>query len=86
MFSSMKSFPGDVYGKRCLTGEKSGDVFNDFCDILHGRPCDSNITWRLDYYSSGAEYASWERAMHEGFYRCTTYEQLEDSTRLALAL
>ena len=86
MFSSMQSFPGDYYGKRCLSGDKSGDVFNDYRDILQGRPCDSKITWRLNYFSSDVEYASWERSMLQGFSRSDKYEYLDDSTCLFLAL
>ena len=41
-----KSFPGDFHGKRCLSGEKSSDVFNDYLDILNGVACDdSSINW-----------------------------------------
>ena len=82
-----KSFPGDFYGKRCLSGEKSSDVFNDYLDILHGRACDdSKLTWTLKYSSTYAEFQSWEYHMLHGFDRCTTYEFVDQSTRLVLAL
>ena len=85
MFSNMQSFSGDYYGKRCLSGEQSGDIFNDYLDILYGVAC-HEIKWRLHYFSTDAEYASWEHLMLQGFYRCNTYEHLDDSTRLVLTL
>ena len=66
----MTSFSGDYYGKRCQSGKKSGDVFNDYLDILNGVACDdSSIKWRLDNLATYAEYELWKHHMREGFYR-----------------
>ena len=82
-----KKFPGDFYGKRCLSGEKSGDVFNDYLNILDGVACDdSKLTWPLNYFSTHAEFQSWEFHMLHGFDRCATHESVDQSTRLVLAL
>jgi hypothetical protein len=35
-YASVDSFEGDYYRKRCISGKRSGDVFNDFLDILDG--------------------------------------------------
>jgi hypothetical protein len=32
----MDSFPGDSYGYKCHSGKKSGNIFNDFLDLLDG--------------------------------------------------
>ena len=34
MSKSLRTFAGDYYGTRCVTGEKSGDIYNDFLDSL----------------------------------------------------
>ena len=83
----MTSFAGDYYGKRCKSGTRSGDVFNDYLDFLNGVAWDdSSIKWRLDYLAPYTDYEFWEHHMKEGFYRCDTYERLDQSTRLVLAL
>ena len=52
-----KSFPGDFYGKRCVSGERSGDVFNDYLDKLHGvTSVASKVTWRLTHVATAQEY------------------------------
>ena len=83
----MDYFPGDYYGKRCQSGKKSGDVFNDYLDILNGVASDeSEIKWRLPYFATAEDYESWERLMLQGFHRCDTYDQLDDDMRLHLAV
>ena len=82
-----KTFPGDYYGKRCFSGEKSSDVFNDYLDILHGVACDeSTLTWSLNYLSTDVEFQSWENHMLQGFSRCDKCEFTNESTRMFLAL
>ena len=47
----------DYYGKRCVSGERSGDVFNDYLDILNGVTfADSSIKWRLNNLATFVEY------------------------------
>ena len=76
----MNIFYGDYYGTRCLSGKRSGDVFNDYLDILHGVACDaSTLKWRLSYLATFAEYELWEHHMEEGFFRCDTYEYADDT-------
>ena len=87
LFANMDIFYGDYYGTRCNSGKRSGDVFNDYIDILHGVACDeSSIKWRLSYLATFAEYELWEHQMEEGFSRCDTYEYAYDNICLVLAL
>ena len=82
-----ETFPGDFHGRRCSSGKKSGDVFNDYLDVLDGVACDdSKLHWRLNYLSTYAEYESWEFHMLHGFARCDMHEFVDQSTRLFLAL
>ena len=82
-----KSFPGDFYGKRCVSGERSGDVFNDYLDKLHGvTSVASKVTWRLTHVATAQEYESWESLMLQGFHRCDTWERVDQPTRVFLAL
>ena len=77
----------DYYGKKCQSGKRSGDVFNDYLDFLNGVAWDdSSIKWRLDYLAPYTDYEFWENHMQEGFYRCNTYKRVDPSTRLVLAL
>ena len=72
---------------RCNSGKRSGDVFNDYLDLLHGVACDeSSIQWTLSYLVTFIEYELWQRHMEEGFSRCDTYEFADDNTCLVLAL
>src|SRR3954466_3177533 len=83
----MDSFSGDFFGKRCVSGKRSGDVYNDYLDILDGVVCDdSQIRWKLVHKATYDEYELWERHMQDGFYRCDTYEYLDNPTRVLLAL
>jgi hypothetical protein len=83
----MQLFQGHCYGKRCASRKRSGDVYNDYLDILNGVVCDdSQIRWRLVHMATYAEYELWERHMQDGFHRCDTYEYLDNSTRVLLAL
>jgi len=87
MLGSMPSCQGDFFGKRCTSGKRSGDVYNDYLDILNGVVCDdSQIRWRLVHMVTYDEYESWERHMQDGFYRCDTYEYSDNPTRMRLAL
>jgi hypothetical protein len=88
-FGMMDSIPGDYYGQWCRSGKKSGDIFNDYIDLLHGVLAydDSEINWQLNNDATAKEFQSWERHMLQGFYRCNTYDHhMDDSTRLALAV
>lgn len=58
------TFLGDFHGKRCMSVEKSGDIFNDYVDILHGVACDvSKRTWKLNNSATVADYEVWEQLM-----------------------
>jgi hypothetical protein len=58
----MDSFLGDYYGQRCRGGWKSGDVFNDYLDLLDGVACDeSKLNWQLNNDATTKEFESWER-------------------------
>ena len=82
-----KTFLGDYYGTRCVTGEKSGDIYNDFLDSLDHLDIDvSPPTWRLNNSATVSAYEAWEHIMLQGFHRCNTYEYLEHATQLALAV
>jgi hypothetical protein len=84
----MDSFPSDYYGYRCHSCKKSGDIFNDYLDLLDGVLTydEYEINWQLTYDATAEEFESWECHMLQGFYRCATYDQnMNDSTRLALA-
>jgi hypothetical protein len=83
----MPSFEGDFYGKRCVSGARSGDVFNDYLDILNGVAfAETTVKWRLHNFASVSEYELWENHMLQGFHRCDTYECMNGSTRLALTV
>jgi hypothetical protein len=83
----MDSFPGDYYDERCRSGRKSGDIFNDYLDLLDGVACaEDDLNWQLNHNAAAAEFESWERHMLQGLYRCATYSHnMADSTRLILA-
>jgi hypothetical protein len=83
----MEFFPGDYYGERCRSGKKSGDIFNDYLDLLDGVACaEDDLNWQLNHNATAAEFESWERHMLQGLYRCATYSHnMADSTRLILA-
>jgi hypothetical protein len=83
----MESFPGDYYGERCRSGKKSGDIFNDYLDLLDGVACtEDDLNWQLHHNATAAEFESWERHMLQGLYRCDTYSHnMADSTCLILA-
>jgi hypothetical protein len=84
----MDSFLADYHGKRCGSGTKSCDIFNDYNDLLDGvSECDDpKINWQLNNDATAEEFESWERLL-QGFYRCTTYDHnMDDSTHSALAV
>jgi hypothetical protein len=84
----MMSFPGDYYGYKCHSGQKSSDIFNDYLDLLDGVLTydEYEINWQLTYDAIAEEFESWECHMLQGFYICATYDRnMNDSTRLALA-
>ena len=70
----MDYFPGDYYGKRCQSGKKSGDIFNDYLDLTKGVAYATKITWRLSNFATSEEYQSWEFQMQQGFNRCRSYD------------
>ena len=87
MFAYMESFPGDYYGKKCQSGKKSGDVFNDYLDTLRGVTLvASTVTWKLTHIATAQEYESWERLMLQSFHRCDTWGRVDQPTRVFLAL
>jgi hypothetical protein len=53
MSTLLPSFQGEFYGKRCVSGARSGDVFNDYLDMLDGVALDeSMVKWRLHNFAS----------------------------------
>ena len=83
----MSSFQGDFYGKRCVSGERSGDVYHDYTGIIVGFAFDpTKIKWRLDSSATPAEYQSWESDMDSGFAKCRTLDyNFGDPTALVIA-
>jgi hypothetical protein len=69
--AAVVSFEGDYYGKRCVSGKRSGDVFNDFLDILDGVSfAETTVKWKLHNYASVSDYELWESHIHQGLQRC----------------
>ena len=83
----MDSCQGDYYSERCRTARKSGDIFNDYLDIMKGMVYDaSKLTWRLDSCATSEEYHSWEIHMQLGFKRCYVYDsEFDEYSKLVLA-
>jgi hypothetical protein len=51
----MDSFPRDYYDKRCRSGKKSGDIFNDYLDLLDGVACaEDDLNWQLNHNATAA--------------------------------
>ena len=83
----METFQSDCAGKRCTSGERSGDVFNDYLDKLNGVISDdSMVTWKLDHVATLTDYESWESIMLQGFRRCNTWKYVDHPTRVFLTL
>ncbi|KAK1697900.1 hypothetical protein QYE76_014597 [Lolium multiflorum] len=65
--SGVLSFPGDFHGKRCVSGKRSGDVFNDYIDILDGVSfAETRVKWKLHHDASVSDYELWESHIHQG--------------------
>ncbi|KAK1697899.1 hypothetical protein QYE76_014596 [Lolium multiflorum] len=68
--SGVLSFPGDFHGKRCVSGKRSGDVFNDYIDILDGVSfAETRVKWKLHHDASVSDYELWESHIHQGLQR-----------------
>jgi hypothetical protein len=56
----MDYFQGDYYGQRCRSGKNSGDIFNDYLDMLDDIACDeSKLNWQLSNDATAEEFVSW---------------------------